>query len=286
MSAAPPFAGSVVICGCVRNCDSELKKNLGRLSLLERSVSRLHVVIAENDSKDATRQVAERWMKGSPNHHLVDPDLRGIEKAPVGANPFFGLRRIEKMARLRNSCLERVESSGMEVDRVIWIDLDVYDFAVDDLLHALALSEDHDAVMANGVMPTDDNRAYAYYDTYATVLESEPLPLSMARMDRVRAALSKLSRHADPVPVISAFGGIGIYRADAVRGLRYKAVPNPDPDIESLVEHTTYQIELAERGYGRIVLDPRLYVRHDTRLHRALKYPEVWFRKHIRRKGR
>lgn len=286
MTAAPSFDGSVVVCGCVRNCAKELKKNLRRLSTLQKSVSKLHLVLAENDSRDDTRRVAQSWMNGSPDHHLVDPCLAGVDDAPPGSNPFFGLRRIKKMAALRNACVERVESSGMAVDRIIWIDLDVYHFHVDDLLRSLALSNSKDAVLANGLMPTDDNSGYAYYDTYATLLPDEPLPQSIGRMERIGAALSALAADAAPVPVISAFGGIGIYRADAVRGLRYRAEPNPDEEIQSLVEHTPYQMDMAAQGHGRIVLDPRLRVLHDTRLHRALKQPEAWFRRRVLRRGR
>ena len=65
------------------------------------------------------------------------------------------------------------------------------------------------------------------------------------------------------IRVDSAFNGLAVYRAPAVRGCRYESLANDDPKVESLCCHTGLHRQMAARGFDRIYMNPAqlLYAR-------------------------
>ncbi len=64
--------------------------------------------------------------------------------------------------------------------------------------------------------------------------------------------------------VASAFGGLVIYKAEAVRGLRYFSRENKDEKIQSECEHWSFHAGMSEKGCDRIFINPSLILYHNT----------------------
>lgn len=213
-----------------------------RVEALAPHFRRLTVHVLGDDSTDETRTVLRDWAAASPTQ---------VRNVPVPALP----REVfAKMAALRNALLESVEADG-EPELLLMLDGDLEGPVSErGLLHALAVLDEESAcaaVTAFGVnnrfgidlvLPTF---GYSYYDPLA-FREHE---FARVRSDAaIRLRLLGVNVGDPPFRVKSAFGGAALYRASALRGLRYPADPAD-------CEHVAFHRVLHERGH-HVVVDP------------------------------
>jgi hypothetical protein len=106
-----------------------------------------------------------------------------------------------------------------------------------------------------------------YYDIFAVweyPFEGEfsHSPDSQARTFK---SINKNLKETSFFPVISAFGGVGVYNSQAIKGLRYKTVSNPLNPLEAICEHIPFNREIIRRGFKNyIARDFRVvYQRHN-----------------------
>jgi hypothetical protein len=203
------------------------------------------VLVLCEDSTDGTERVLGDWARARPGvvTSVPAPQLR----AEVG-----GFRR---MAQLRNALFDAAEAEACDLVAVLDGDLEG-PFSLDGVLHTvdlLARTEGPDAAAAFGI----NNWAglplllpflgYGYYDPIAFRERDWRRAHSDAA---IRARLLGLRRGDEPLPVKSAFAGLALYRAQAIRGLRY------DEQLDDC-EHVGLHRALAARG-RRLVLNPSL----------------------------
>jgi hypothetical protein len=218
------------------------------------------VLVLCDDSTDGTERIIADWARARPGMVVSVPAPR----LPAGLSAF------ERMARLRNALLERVDAEP-PTDFVAVLDGDLEGpISLDGLAHSVALlaaPRGPDGVAAMGVnnwlglpvlLPFV---GYGYYDPLAFRETAWPRRESDAK---IRYRLSGLRRGDEPLEVLSAFAGLALYRGASVRGLRYDETTRD-------CEHVSFHRALAERG-GQLVLNPSLMLLAGRQGHHQTKW--------------
>jgi hypothetical protein len=253
-----PLPQSVVICALARDCEDSLRKNIPRIEELRGLFTRSSVIVIENDSKDLTKTLLSEWQKNSAGVNVLSEDLHVVtipQASAANEYPGTSLHRIGKMASFRNKYMEWIEGNGETYDLVLMIDIDVPDFSIDGIYEAISKAPgDWGALFANGYTDTRilGKPVYTmYFDMYA-YMDTWPASKPYVTYGKLFAEKKKMNERLkgrDYLPVLSAFGGIGVYKYEAIAGLRYKAVPNGDQYLEALCEHVPFNKEVADRGF-------------------------------------
>ncbi len=131
-----------------------------------------------------------------------------------------------------------MELSGMGVgedDLTIFIDPDIPTAFPVDCLVSLCRSfpQGAHAFFANGLSGN-----MKYYDAYAYRDTQHPFGAELLGEEifdfKYKSVIKQIPFDAQPIPVLSAFGGLGIYKSTCIRGLRYSAIPTQDLHILNL----------------------------------------------------
>lgn len=245
-----------------------------------------YLVIIENDSKDGTKELV-RKLDEKDGDVFIDSFQTGKitlpKKMQSGVNPSFSQHRVQKMADYRNRYMTILEEKiGLDnVDWVMMIDPDVRRISIDGIKHSFGLQSMWDVCHANGRMKQGwfgDN----YYDVYAfaelgdyTACTEQSMMLNMARMQG-------MSRNMPLIPVRSGFNALAIYRAAALKGVRYRCDANDDQRVEVRCEHVPFHDDLREAGYTRQVLNPSMLVMYNTRMHAIWAWTKMLIRRCLR----
>lgn len=257
---------SVIICGIVRDAEKGLRRNIPVIRDLCKKFSNYKVVVFENDSHDKTKQLLSEWMVAEYGRVFVymsdsdgAPTIPSFNDSTV--NPFFGHKRIDRMAELRNQYMDLLWSKGWDADYLMVVDLDVAGIDIDGVSSSFDTPFEWDAVTAFGYS-RDPLLRLRYHDTYALALEGDVLPQTEEKIKQLRNQLSSLGNESIWMRVYSAFGGLAIYKMDAVRGLRYKVVENDDPRVEVRCEHYSLYSQMQELGYDKVFINPKMRVKY------------------------
>jgi glycosyltransferase involved in cell wall biosynthesis len=271
-------ANRVVVCGLARNI-AEHVDPLGRLIEQWRTeIGHFELVVFENDSADDTLQRLDD-LAGKADAITVIAESGLDRRIP---------ERLTRLAYARNRCLEHIESRAAAPDYVIMIDLDG--------VVVPSLCKGRDLVRAIDFLQADPKHAAAfanstpkYYDLFALRCTGwveadcveEILRNRMAmgsRQAKERFLYSKqlsIKTDAAPIEVDSAFGGLGIYKYDFIKGKRYST----SSASAKQCEHISLNADIAASG-GRLYILPSLIVQapaehlkpsHTARLKKQLR---------------
>lgn len=268
----PISESTIIICGIVRDAEKGLHRNIPVIDELSRSFKGCHIFIYENDSKDNTKNVLKAWSDCNPNVFVslnTTDDSKTIpsQKSVPGVNPFFCYKRIEKMVRFRNKYMEFIEFKNWNADYLMVVDMDVSQLCLDGILTSFCTDVKWDAVCAFGYS-TSPKLKRRYHDTYAlTEWEDRETPQTEDKISKLADKYGNLKPADDWIRVFSGFGGLSIYRFEAVNRLRYKTIFNNDKRVEVKCEHYSLYKQMAERGYDKFYINPSM----------ALKYQDLTF---------
>lgn len=260
---------TIIICSIVRNAERGLKANIPVVNELCSSFKDYRVVVYENDSTDGTKNLLRQWAlcdKKRINVLLNDTEASNTipSKSDVSCNPFFSKRRIEKMARLRNFYMEYVDEKGWMADYMMIVDLDVAHLFAEPVISTLKVNKDWDVVTAFGYS-FSPRLSKRYHDGYAlTMVGDENKPQTEAEIYSMPGILGKLKVDDDWLKVYSAFGGLAIYKFEAIKGLRYEALPNEDSRVEVHCEHFSLCKQIHKRGYDNIYIVPGMVLKYQA----------------------
>ena len=271
----PIHEQTLIICGIVRDAEKGLKHNIPVINALCRRVKDFRIIIYENDSHDQTKDLLRTWHQQDEQRIHVslnntDPTRTIPKAAAVGCNPFFSKKRIEKMASLRNHYMEYIDSHHWSADLMMVVDMDVAQLYLDGILDTLLSPICWDAVAANGYSTSPSLRR-RYHDTYALTLYNDNSPQTEKKIKSHAARLGKLKPGDAWMRVDSAFGGLALYNFQAIKGLRYTALPNNDPRVEVKCEHVSIYTQMKQRGYTHFYINPAMQLKYQK-----LSFKIIW----------
>lgn len=268
-----PRPASVLVAGITRDTAPHLPAVFANIARVAGCFARAQALVVENDSVDGTKAVLADWAAAAPGRTVLTLDGTGRD-----------LPRTQRIALVRNALLDRIreDASLAGHDRLCLMDMD--DAATRPLdPSAIAAAEaflDSDPANA-GVFA---NQIGLYYDMWALrhpqLCPDDPWLEVLAAAFRdglsdeeacsrtIARRLFEIAPEASPVEVDSAFGGLGLYRMDAVlanperyTGLTRHTLKGPDGHDHStawqVCEHVGFHAGLRRAG-GRLFIYPAL----------------------------
>ena len=228
----------VIICGVCKNVEHRLPYTIRSIEKLGEQFKDYRVFIYENNSTDHTTIFLKMWAEKNRRVWVRCENLSKEEIAQItkpGREPLI--------ARARNIVLDQAMQTEYEdYSYVIMADMDfpeVWD--IGGIMSSFSYKEPWDAILANGV----DWDGYLY-DRFAYKTVDLPLGPQLIGWDPwifyIRSTKVSLIGEKNLVPVSSAFGGLGIYKREALKGCRYSGVVTPE------VDRVNYQL-LKEADY-------------------------------------
>lgn len=209
----------VLICGICKNIESTCVNVMESATELGEQFSDYQVIFYENNSDDMTKSLLKTWEKINPHVLILSEDISKEDLANVFEMQVYN--RIEAIARARNKVLDlAMQEKYKDYTYVIWADLDLpepwdTEHVIETILHP---EQEWDAVFANGA-----------YDLFA--LRDAQFPVGFELLGNYYwGDAHVIRRHLslDPAKgwrkVYSAFGGLGIYKRDSLKGCRYGAI--------------------------------------------------------------
>jgi hypothetical protein len=245
----------VLIAGLVRNVGRSIFTNVNILRRAAQGLfGRVHTLLVESDSKDNTLQLLG-------NLSELVPDLRYLSMGSLQeAHPV----RCDRLAICRNTYLDELLNNPLyeNVRYVIVSDMD----GVSRHLTTAALASCWDREVPWDACTA--NQGDYYYDVWA--LRHDPwcpgdswqeykrlVPL-IGKRGATEVALFSRMIHLSPkrpmIEVESAFGGLAVYKREAIVSARYGGLR---ADGTELCEHVTLCSHMRANGY-RIFLNPAL----------------------------
>lgn len=244
---------SILIAALARDCNASIISNIPKIEQLRKEFKESHVIIVENDSKDGTKETLIKWAKDSKGIHLIMNDFKTITvpiKSINHKNPSRSMHRISKMAQYRNMYMDYARIANFNIDYLIVIDIDVFDFSIVGIINSIKNApKDWGGIFANGNSEYNEHLK-SFYDCFAFVpIDSKTLSLKFNEMRRNAYYLVKHLRKIRFFKCISSFGGIGIYKWDLVKDLSYTAEYNTECKIsECLCEHIPFNNNIIKKG--------------------------------------
>jgi hypothetical protein len=247
----------------IRNGARFLARELRRLRVATASFERVHVLLVESDSSDTTLDVLEAASAEWPAlRYLSEGSLR--ERLP---------QRTARIAHCRNVCLEELKSNPLysEVTHVIVADLD----RVCHDLTPSALASCWGPQAATDWAVCTANQGDWYYDLWALrhpvwcpgdvwQEHAQLMPL-LGSTEATNVTQFARMVHIPPnrpwIEVHSAFGGLGVYRREALLGARYMGLDEAGREI---CEHVTLHEQIRAAG-GRVFINPALINARSTK---------------------
>lgn len=255
----PINAAALVVVGCVRNGAKTVRRAVETLARATAGFANVRFLVVESDSTDHTLAQLERLRQQSGRFDFVSLG-RLAERIPA---------RTERIAHCRNRYLEELRTNELyaAADYVMVADLD----GVNNDLRRGAVE-----TCWRGAVPWDvvtANQRDAYYDIWALrhpdwcpvdchqqytrlrAMFGHPRALAIA----IHSRMARLSPRAAWIEVDSAFGGLAIYRREALLAGNYSGVQAG----QSVCEHVPLHAQLRAEGL-RIFINPALINAHRT----------------------
>lgn len=266
---------TLIICSIVRDAENGLIKNIPIIKALCSKCKDYKIVIYENDSMDKTKEWLKEWSKTDAKVHALLNNTDKSQTIPlqheVKGNPFFSYKRISKMAQLRNNYMDYIREKGWNADYLVVVDLDVAKLEIDGILSSFRKGKEWDAVTAFGhsLSPRLKRR---YHDTYAlTEYGDEQNPQTESKIKNLAVKYGNLKATDEWVRVFSAFGGLAIYKFEAVKNLHYEVMENADNRVEVRCEHFSIYWQMAKAGYSHVYINPAMQLKYQK-----LTFHIVW----------
>ena len=271
-----------LFCGAVtRNLEKSFPNFKQFMYSLFGELTDLQLFIYENNSTDNTKKLLEDWATLDKRVHVKCEDFSKEFLLEQGyARAYDNIPcRMESISTARNKLVEWMESFGMGVgddDLTIFIDPDIPTVFNVDCLASLCRSfpQGAHAFFANGLSGN-----MKYYDAYAYRDTQHPFGAELLGEEifdfKYKSVIKQIPFDSQPISVLSAFGGLGIYKSICIRGLRYSATPTQDlhtlnlrimkenPDhiyVKKVKEKPTTHIQGASQGI--YLFDKELFYRN------------------------
>ncbi len=246
---------NILVVGLARNCSKTLKDDVNRIFTALSTFSHIDWLVVESDSSDSTVEELKDLVNSIRNfRYLSLGDLR--VRFP---------QRTARIAHCRNQYIEEIKTNPryQKIDYILIVDLDGMAELLDEkgVLSCWSSEVNWDVCTANQKGP--------YYDIWALrhpewspgdcwkqyqFLKDHGIENEKALYAGVYSKMLCIPESAEWIEVDSAFGGLAIYKKNALLSGQYIGVCSKS---EEICEHVTFHAQLKQKGY-RIFINPAL----------------------------
>ena len=241
----------IAIVGLARNVEKSIEKDIENISFSFSEAKTINWIIIESDSNDSTAVKIESLSKNF-----------SINLIQMGNLDQFHPKRTERLARCRNEYL-RILSNDKKyslIDYVVIADLD----GINSKLSIKAVSAcfntevNWDACFANQAGPYYDIWALRHpqwcaIDCWEETRFYTGLGIGQFHAEEiaVKNKMIKIPQDASPIPVLSAFGGLGIYKKHAIKGCSYSGTREDNSEV---CEHVKFHDDMVNKGMSLFII--------------------------------
>ena len=222
---------NVIICGVVKNAQSQLCKNIETAIQLGKKCNQYKIVIYENNSTDSTKNILEIF-RDNEHFNIIMEDIDdetikreskiwAYTKVTGSDHPC----RIEQISNARNKLVSEFEKDIYnDYDYVVMVDFDSKLFMIDGILNSLELVRENRKRIIYANSPN-------YYDYYALRSKHSEFNLFGPELtgeffwQKMKVKPLDLNPQSNNLfSVYSAFNGIGVYDKNVFKNSRYNAL--------------------------------------------------------------
>lgn len=226
----------ILICGIARNVEKAVPATIRSIQNIGEHFADYHVIIYENNSTDKTVEKFQEWAKRSPKVTFLtsmwDEEDFYVEEEGIKRR----LYRTEVLAYARNAVIDEVlQPKFDDYEYMLMADLDfAKPWCLEGIMSSFEYEGEWDVITANGLV-----RGGQYADWYALRDDEHPFgpeiygPRWWNMIGNWRNN-GKPALNGSLTPVISAFGGLGIYKRASIVGCRYSGLITTD--LETLMQ--------------------------------------------------
>lgn len=240
---------TLCIVGCCRDVEPYLEKVLSNIDTIYSWWKECKVVVFENDSKDATRQILENWAMTKGGHiQIVTEDGLHLRIQD----------RVERLAYIRNRLLFHVPPF---FDYMFMVDMD-------DVFAKPVQKKSFDSCFELNSWSVITANTDKYYDIWALrvpglidydcweryyEMRAQGIPKSLAESEAIWRLEEIMTRKKDVMFVHSAFNGGALYRISSIQSCcKFAGRTSAGKEI---CEHVPFQTCIRSHG-NRILFNP------------------------------
>ena len=228
----------VIFCGLCRDVEENIEQNIQYLDVIGQYFKSYLILLYESDSQDSTvdklYELSETYPIIFKSENLGLPRYTNDER-----------ERTRILSYCRNWYVEYILNSALVADYTVVVDCDSNGWSLPGFFTTFSYY-DWDMMGANGIQNGE------YYDTF---------PLRITGWDDyyfrgVENRQAKVARHLsftreeEIKPVLSCFGGLGIYRHEAFISGYYGEFDGS--------EHVYFHRLMVDEGYDKLFINPQL----------------------------
>jgi hypothetical protein len=219
----------VIICGVCKDVADRVSYSIKIVEKIGALFSDYRIIVYENNSSDETPRILKEWELSNSKVRAITEqvDQKELEKIFVNRLENNDFYRAETIARARNIALDNALSETyQDFAYVIWMDMDFkLEPDYEGFREVFESGKEWDAVFAYGIDPPG-----TYWDWYAFRDQECPIGSELLGNDWWYLPKQKrlLNKNDDWYPVLSAFGGCGVYKKSSLKGCRYSGLVTRD----------------------------------------------------------
>jgi hypothetical protein len=257
-----------LVVGVVRNCANQVQSDVRKIEDALVGAKSISYLLVESDSNDATLEVLSQLKNEIPRfNYLTKGSLRG--QMPI---------RTDRLAYCRNSYLEavRTDEKYRDIDYVLVSDFDGMNTHLTPAsIDSCWERDDWDVCTANQDGPYYDVWTIRHpqwspndcFEQYHTLLSNQ-VSAFKAYYQAVYARMITIPLDADWMEIDAGFGGLGLYKKEALICSHYAGVVEGGKEI---CEHVVLSQGIKKAGF-KIFLNPRLInTKRSEHINKAIK---------------
>lgn len=240
------------IVGAIRNAEHIIKKEFTHVENIFKIFGEVKSFIVESDSTDRTVNILAEISKNNSN--FTFKSLGNLESSIPD--------RYARIAYCRETYLEYVKNLKNKIDYVVVVDLDGmnHNLTASAVKSTLENNTNWDAVFANQEGRYYDigalrhpvwspNDCFTAYKWALNITDEES-----AKLFGIRSKMLTIRKDAGMIPVSSAYGGLGIYKAEVFKLSSYIGF---DSDGNPLLDFVCFNLFLSNNNY-KLMIDSQL----------------------------
>lgn len=237
-AAYVPKNEKIIICGVCKNVAPALANMMQKIESLGKSFKDYRVIIYENNSTDNTAEILKNWKRKNSKVILFSENLSSQEahnRTRAHALRDQAPNRMEMIAYGRNKTLERaLDPEFNDFNFIIMTDMDFSTgWDIKGVLSCFHINAEWDCMTANGI-----DHSGNYYDRYTYRDERFILGAELIGEEfwqEYYRTPFKIEPNSGLRKVIAAFGGIAVYKKEAIKNCRSSGYVTQD--LEKLMDH-------------------------------------------------